>query len=188
MAGLTLMQRYYGINKALNDYLKSRAIDCPVIKYGIDPATIKAQSNAQTGFKYPYFQSYIRPVNPQAWTSSDAGTLTQFEYQLSFFTGPQDEFANDADKFIPFDVARNALSDVNIRLLATVDIYGNRTTLADLLDVQHHYEFSMKTGQPVPAAFLIAKMRAVCAYPISIPDATLSTDIDNAITTTWSNI
>lgn len=191
-AGLTLIQRYYKINEALNNYLKVRGtalnFTCPVIKYGIDRATLKSETKSQAD-KYPYIQTYVMNVSPVAWTSYESGILTDFEYQLSFFTSPRNEFMNDTDYFIPFDVAKNALSDINLQLLKTTDQLGNVTTLADLQDVKFHYEFEMKSGSPVPSAFLIAKMRAVCGYVIDpgYAPATMSTNLDNAIKYIWSN-
>lgn len=178
---LTLLQRYYAINRALNAYLVAQGVNCPIIKHGIDPATLKATSKAQTTV-YPYMQSFLLNPKPTAWTSQTSGILTTFEYQLSFFTAPQDEFANDATLFTPFEVAKNALSDVNAKVLTVTGYAGAETTLADLLDIKHHYEFEMKSGSPRPAAFMIARMRAVCGYAKAVPEAELSTDIEGAIT------
>ncbi len=184
MSGLTLLQRYYAINQKLNEYLESKNVKCPIIKYGIDVAILKTRFRDQKEFTYPYMQTYIRQLTPHYWTSENAGILTEFEYQLSFFTSPDDEFINDTLHFVPFEAAKNALSDITVGLLETVDDDGKETTIADLLSMQIHYEFEMRTGSPVPAAFLIAKFRAVCGYALDVPDATLATDIDDAVTYT----
>lgn len=177
----TLLERYYGINRALNEYLVSRSITCPILKYGIDAAALKTATKSQI-VKYPYMQSYLMNPRPAAWTSEESGIMTEFEYQLNFYTAPTDEFSNDAGLYTPFEVAKNALSDVNARVLAIPGYAGGETTWADLLDIKHSYDFAMKSGNPVPAAFMIARFRAVCAYAKDVPEAGPTTDLDDAIT------
>lgn len=182
-SGLTLMERYYAINQALNSYLISKSIMCPVIKYGIDPATLKTTWKGRQYDRFPYLQTFISNAKPLAWTSYYNGTLTDFDFQISFFTSPSNEFENDAVFFKPFEAVKNALSNINLNLLQTTDEDGNVTTIADLLSMLFHYEFNMKSGSPVPSAFLICKMRAVCGYGQELEEAdpTLSTDLDEAI-------
>lgn len=182
-SGLTLMERYYAINQAINSYLVSKNIFCPVIKYGIDPATIKPTWKNTQYDRFPYIQTFISNVRPVAWTSYFKGTLTDFDFQISFFTSPTDETINDSVFFKPFEAVKNALSNINLKLLQTVDQAGNITTIADLRSMVYHKDFYMKSGSPVPSAFLICKMRAVCGYgnDLAEPDPTISTDIDNSI-------
>lgn len=183
-SGLTLMERYYAINQALNAYLVSLDLNCPVIKYGIDPATLKRTWKGQAYERYPYIQTYITNVKAQQWTSYQGGTLTEWDFQVSFFSSPKTEFENDAVYFRPFEAVKNGLSNIRLNLLQTTGEDGKVTTLADIFDpVRFHYEFEMKSGSPVPSAFAIFKMRAVCGYGQNLaePDTTLSTDLDNAI-------
>jgi hypothetical protein len=182
-SGLTLMERYYAINQAINAYLISKNIFCPVIKYGIDPATLKQTWKGQVYDNFPYFQTFISNVRPLAWTSYYSGTLTDFDYQINFFTSPTDETVNDSVFFKPFEAIKNGLSNINLNLLQTTDEDENITTIADLQSMMYHYEFNMKSGSPVPSAFLICKMRAVCGYgqDLAEPDPTISTDIDHSI-------
>lgn len=183
-SGLTLMERYYAINQAINAYLISKNIFCPVIKYGIDPGTLKAKWNGQQYDTFPYLQTYISNVRPLAWTSYPSGTLTDFDFQISFFTSPADETINDSVFFKPFEAVKNGLANINLNLLQTTDQDGNITTIADIKSLLFHYEFNMKSGSPVPSAFVIYKMRAVCGYgeDLAEPDPTISTDLDQAIT------
>ena len=187
MNAMTLMQKYYAINSALNSYLISHGISCPVIKYGVDPATLVDETGPSPFSAYPYIQTYISNVTQQPWTSKEAGLFTTFDFQLSFFTAPDDEFINDADFFIPFEAAKLAFTDINARALQITDESGNSVMIADILSLRHHYEFDLVSGSPVPAAFLIAKMRTVCSYAIETPDATDATNIDEAITITPEN-
>lgn len=185
VSGLTLMERYYAINQALNSYLISKDIFCPVIKYGIDPATLKAEWKGQAYDRFPYIQTFISNVKAQQWTSYAGGTLTEWDFQVSFFSSPTgQEFANDAVFFRPFEAVKNGLSNINLNLLQTISNDGKITTIADIYEpIRFHYEFEMKSGSPVPSAFMICKMRAVCGYGENLaePDPTLSTDLDNAI-------
>ncbi len=183
-SGLTLMERYYAINQALNSYLVSLDLNCPVIKYGVDLATLKRSWKGQQYDRYPYIQTYISNVKAQQWTSYQGGTLTEWDFQASFFSSPKTEFENDALYFKPFEAIKNGLSNIRLNLLQTVSNDGKITTLADIYEpIRFHYEFEMKSGSPVPSAFMICKMRAVCGYGMNLaePDPTISTDLDSAI-------
>jgi len=185
--GLTLKQRYYGINKAIIDYLALNNIDCKVLKYGIDPATLKDQSKDQNVSIYPFIRTHLRNPKPVAWTTKESGTMTEFDFHVSFFTSPEDEFLNDENLFIPFEVVKNAFSDIDLKLFSYTTPNGDQTTIADLLSIIYDEEFFMNSGQPSPANFFIAKMRAVCGYGITTPDSTFLTDLDQIFNFTWSN-
>lgn len=175
------MDRYYGINGALGAYLQAQSIACPIIKYGVDPATLKDASKDQAGTSvFPFLRSHISNVRQQAWTSKESGILTEFDFQLSFFTAPPDPALNDTAYWLPFEVANIGLTDISRQVLTRTD----GTTWADILDLKYHYEFEVRTGSPSPAAFVLARMRAVCGYAAQagIADPTISTDLDNAIT------
>lgn len=176
----TLQEKYYAINAALNAFLKAKGVRCPVIKYGIDPATLKNNSKDQTNNRYPYFQSFILNPKATAWTSDGGGVYTRFEYQLSFFTSPENEIENDAALFLPFNLARVALSDVNLQVLRRVS-GGESVFIADLLDLQENPDFSMVSGAPVPTGVLLAKFAAVCGYPVHFDGPGISTDLDFAL-------
>lgn len=173
---LTLTQTYYAINAALNNYLTTNQVKAQVYKYGIDPALLKTNvHNRTSGPAYPYFQSYITNPKQNTWTTVESGIFTDYEYQLSFFTAPTDEFVNDSAYFWPFEVAKNALSDRRANLLDGIAVIKSSTG---------HYEFAMKSGQPVPAAFQIYQMRSVCAYAdlSMFPTPGNATNLDNAVT------
>jgi hypothetical protein len=130
-SGLTIMQRYYAINQAIDSYLISKDIFCPVIKYGIDPATLKPKWKGKQYDRFPYLQTFISNVKPQAWTSYYSGTLTDFDFQISFFTSPDNEFINDVNFFKPFEAVKNGLSNINLNLLQTTSEDEKITTIAD---------------------------------------------------------
>lgn len=182
MSGQTLQEKYYAINAALNRYLKSYSVRCPVYKYGIDPATLKNDAKDQTVSRYPYMQTYVNNVRPQSWTKDSGGIYTRFEFQLSFFTSPENELENDMELFKPFDVARMAFSDIEAGALIRLDDgAASGVTIADLLSIREERDFRMVSGAPVPKAVLIAELAAVCGYPVHTPDPGISTDLDNAV-------
>jgi len=169
---MTLEETYYAINKALIDYLASQSITCPLLKYGVDPAVAKESKKDNQNNKYPYLQSYYQNVKQQSWTSNKSGIYTTFDYQLSFFTAPQTEYTNDSKLFFPFEISKNAMSDIDLNLLHNIAVI-KRTKI--------DHKSDMKSGQLVPAAFVVYEMGAVCSYKATIPDATQATNIDAAI-------
>jgi len=169
---VNVTEKYYAINTALNTYLKSKGITCPVLKYGIDPAAAKANKKDNVTNKYPYMQSYFSNIKETSWTSELNGIYTTFDYQISFFTAPDTEYTNDAKLFYPFEVAKNAMGDVQLNLLSGI---------ASILRKKGHYESGMKSGQLVPAAFIIYSMATVCSYEAIVPVPANATNIDNAI-------
>lgn len=167
----TIKGVYYALNAAIIAYLVSSFIECPLYKYGIDPATLGDNKNTQ-GIKYPYLQTFYMNVKQNSRTSKRSGILTNFDYQISFYTSINDETANDEEAFIPFEAVKNSFSDVDL------NIFGD---IASILSMQEVPDFQMRSGMPVPSAVLICKMRAICAYVVSVPDSTISTDLESAI-------
>lgn len=169
---MTLNERYYAVNTALNTYLQSKGIQAQVIKYGIDPATLMKDQNNTSATKYPYFQSYITNIVEQPWTTQSTGIFTDFDYQLSYFAGPRSEKINDTKYFYPFEVAKNVLGDIDLNILDGI---------ADIKAKEGPYKFDMKSGQPVASAIMIYHMRAQCSYEAIIPPAGITTDLNSAI-------
>lgn len=167
----TIKGVYYALNTAIIAYLESNYIDCPLYKYGIDPATLSDNHNSE-GIKYPYLQTFYMNVKQNSRTTKESGILTDFDYQISFFTSINDETANDETAFIPFEFVKNILSDVDLNLFGDI---------ASVLSMQEATDFKMKSAMPVPSIVLICKMRTVCAYVIDTPDSTISTDLESAI-------
>ena len=171
LAKRTILETYYAINSALQNYLSSTYYDCPILKYGVDPAQLGDAKNSQ-GVSYPYFQTYITNIKQNSRTTTASGILTNFDYQISFFTAPNTSLVNDSLLFYPYEVLKNILSDTQTNLLGDI---------ASLLQRQEVLEFNVVSGQMVPSAVLICKMRAVCAYVAIVPGVSESTDLDSAI-------
>lgn len=181
---MTLIQKFYAINTALNLFLRGQGVRCQVIKYGVDPATTKVTSNDQTSSRYPYMQTWIPdPPRPNAWTSRESGIYTRFKFQLNFYTAPEFEFENDALLYTPFNLARIAFSDVAMRVLMMTDPEGNTFSIADVLKVHEPISFKMTSGSPVIQSVLLVEMATVCAYPEQaiLPDPGYATDLYDAI-------
>jgi len=178
----TLIEKYYALNTCLSQFLKSRNAICPVVQFGVDPATIKASSKDQTVNRYSYIQTFILNPKVQSWTSHEGGIYTRFEWQLSFFTSPDNEFENMTELWRPYNLARMALSDISLGAFLSIDpLTGLSVSIADLLNVREELASSMVSGAPVPRAVMIAEMASVCAYPDTVPDPGESTDLDLAI-------
>ena len=97
---MTINEKYYAMNKALNEALRAKSVDARVYKYGTVPK----------GAKYPYFQSAYRVTRRQPFATSVSGVLMGFEYTLNFFTAAAHDEANDAALFIPYETARELIT------------------------------------------------------------------------------
>lgn len=169
---MNLREKQGAINAALNSYLIGKSIKCPVFKYGINPAAAKTNIKDNSTTVYPYMQSYVSNVKEQSWTTRESGIYTRFDYQLSFFTAPETEFGDDTKLFYPFEVARNALSDIQLNIL---------NGIAVIKRIKANYKADMKSGQLVPSAFVIYEMAAVCSYEAITPSVGQATNIDEAL-------
>jgi hypothetical protein len=185
MPGLTLQERYYGINKSVRKFLRDNGFDVPIYKYGIDPATAKDDLKSQAK-KYPYFQSFLIDPKPQSWTSFEKGRYTRFEYQLSFFTSPQTEFTNDGDLWKPFEAAQIAFSDAQSDVLRIDPNDPDSSTYADVLDIRTKQDFGLVSGAVVPSGVIIVKLAAMIGYPMTIAPVGSASNIDAAISITNS--
>jgi len=97
---MTIIEKYYAMNTALNQALVNRGIAARVYKYGAVPK----------GATYPYFQSTYRVTRRQPYASSVSGVLTDFEYTLNFFTAAPNDESNDAALFEAYEIARELIT------------------------------------------------------------------------------
>jgi len=97
---MTIIEKYYAMNAALNKALVAQGLTARVYKYGAVPK----------GASYPYFQSAYRVTRRQPWASSVSGVLTDFEYILNFFTAAPNDEVNDAKLFEPYEIARELVT------------------------------------------------------------------------------
>jgi len=100
---LTIIEKYYAMNKALNQALAAGGS-------GVSPARVYKYGTVPKGARYPYFQSTYRVTYRQPFASSTSGVLTDFEYTLNFFTAAPNDEANDAKLFEPYEIARELIT------------------------------------------------------------------------------
>lgn len=180
MPGLTLQERYFAINENLNKFLQENYINCPVLKYGIDRATLKSDTKKAEKI-YPYAMTSINNISHNAWTSEESGHYTRFDFQVNFFASPKTEFTNDADLYKPFEWIKLAFTDITKTVLQRIIDEDHIFMLADILSVTDMPGFEVKSGAITPNMILIVKMAAVCSYPASIGGNGLATDISKAL-------
>lgn len=145
---MTLYQKYYAMNTALNTALEGQSVVCPVYKYG---RVVKEQS-------YPYIQTTHRVISRQSNGSAISGTLTDFEYILNFFTAAEHEDLNDAALFVPYETARELI--VSPEHL----IWRN---IANVLNHDETPEFNFKGGLEVIQRGLVFKCQTVVSHVIT---------------------
>jgi len=97
---MTIIEKYYAMNTALNKALAAQSVAARVYKYGTVPK----------GASYPYFQSAYRVTYRQPFASSISGVLTDFEYILNFFTAAPDDESNDVKLFEAYEIARELIT------------------------------------------------------------------------------
>jgi hypothetical protein len=145
---MTIYQKYYAMNAALNTALTGQSIVCPVYKYG---------TVAQPA-KYPYMQSTIRVTKRQPNGSTGSGTLTDFEYYLNFFTAATHEKLNDANLFRPYEIARELIVSPDTLLWKGI---------ANVLNHDETPEFNFRGGLEIIQKGLIFSCQAVVSHVVS---------------------
>lgn len=170
---MTLNEVYYEINRRLSQYLTAQGVNnTPLYQSGVDPAMLHAAAPSTEKAALNYLQTSITNIQTQSWTSRRAGTRTLFDFQLAFYTAKTDELKNRAALFYPFEIAKNAMSDVDVALLRGV---------ATVMSTSATQEFAEIAGISSPRAVVIYRMIAVTSYVATVSDATLSTDLTAAI-------
>ena len=152
---MTLIETYYKLNESLNTSLRSQGVDCKVYKYGVNPAMINGVSAKQA---YPYIQTSYSVDFSHSHTTDESSILTDFDYQLSFFTAPKSDFANDSKIINIWEGVKNCVSDIRLNAFGDYASLMNHQEIDGLADT---------SGMTLASKFLICKMRAVCSYHIT---------------------
>jgi hypothetical protein len=142
---MTIIEKYYAMNKALNVALATQGIAARAYKYGTVPK----------GAQYPYFQSTYRVTYRQPYASSVSGVLTDFEYSLNFFTAAASDEANDAALFEPYEIARELITSPESFIW---------TGIANVLNHDETPEFKMKGGLEVLQRGLVIACQTVTTF------------------------
>lgn len=168
---MTMIETYYALNTALSGAMKSHSVACPLYKYGVTPSMIN-NNQANKKESYPYLQTSYSVDRSVSRTSQSSGTVTDFDYQLSFFTSPSSEFSSDKILMDTWEKIKNCVSDVRLAIFSKI---------ADLLNHQEVDGFDQSSGMIVASKFLICKMRAVCTYAIDVPGSAVATKYIDSI-------
>ena len=148
---MTIIEKYYAMNEALNIALKAYSITARVYKYGAVPEKVS----------YPYFQSSYRVTNRQPYGKKSTGTLTDFEYTLNFFTAAATDEANDESLFIPYEAARE--------LITLPDSFIWSAALVTVLKHDETPRFDFKGGLEVLQRGLVFECQTVTTHVLTIP-------------------
>lgn len=148
---MTIIEKYYAMNKALNKALAAGGSGpaVRVYKYGTVPK----------GATYPYFQSTYRVTYRQPYASSVSGVLTDFEYILNFFTAAPNDEANDAALFEPYEIARELITSPESFIW---------TGIATVLSHDETPEFNFKGGLEVLMRGLVFTCQTVTTFVSSL--------------------
>ena len=157
---MTINEKYYTMNKALNTAIINQGITCPVYKYGTVVKTVS----------YPYIQTLYRVTKRQPNGSAKSGTLIDFEFTLNFFTAAGNERENDSNLFIPYETARELIVSPDLLIWSGI---------ANVLNHDETPEFNFKGGVEVLQKGLVFKCQTVVSHVIA--DATTYVDIDEAM-------
>lgn len=165
---MTIIEKYYAMNAALNVALDNRSISARVYKYGTVP----------TGTKYPYFQSTYRVKNRHPFAKKSSGVLTDFEYTLNYFLGVKDDDANDADLFIPYETARELITSPDSFIWSGI---------ANVLRHDETPQFNFKGGLEVIQRGLVFDCQTVTTFAATISGGK-EVSADNVIATIKSSL
>jgi hypothetical protein len=160
---MTIDEKYYAMNKALNVALKAAAVNARVHKYGKVPKDTA----------YPYFQSSYRVTYRQPFGKETTGVLTDFEYILNFFTAAENDEANDADLFIPYEAARELITSPDIFIWSGI---------ANVLRHTETPQFNFKGGLEVLQRGLVFECQAVTTFVLALHGGT-GVSIENVVET-----
>ncbi len=162
---MTIIEKYYAMNKALNQALAAGGSGpaVRVYKYGAVPK----------GATYPYFQSAYRVTRRQPYASSVSGVLTDFEYILNFFTAAPNDEANDAALFEPYEMARELITSPESFIWDGI---------ATVLSHDETPEFNFKGGLEVLQRGLVFACQTVTTFVSSIHGGEEIT-VDNVVDT-----
>lgn len=160
---MTIIEKYYAMNKALNIALQYRNITARVHKYGKVPE--KAT--------YPYFQSSYRVTNRQPYAKKSTGVLTDFEYTLNFFTAAPTDEQNDAALFVPYEAARELITSPDSFIWAGI---------ANILRHDETPQFNFKGGLEVLQRGLVFECQTVTTFVSDISGGT-EISVENVIDT-----
>jgi hypothetical protein len=168
---MTIYEKYYAMNAALNTALIAQCVTCPVFKYG----SVVKKGNGYPDVdgqpvSYPYIQTTFRVTKRQPNGSKTSGTLIDFEYTLNFFTAAAHERMNDSELFEPYEMARELIVNPDFLIWRGI---------ANVLNHDETPEFNFRGGLEVLQKGLIFRCQSVVSHVIDY--VTEEVDIDDAM-------
>jgi len=165
---MTIYEKYYAMNAALNTALIARGVTCPVFKYG---SVVKSGPGYPSvdgqPVSYPYIQTTFRVTKRQPNGTNASGTLIDFEYTLNFFTAARHERMNDAALFEPYETARELIVNPDFLIWRGI---------ANVLNHDETPEFNFHGGLEVLQKGLIFNCQSVVSHVIDFIPEYVSTD------------
>lgn len=155
---MTLAQVYYALNTAVNEFLKAQGETARLYAFGINPAQQKANTERP---KYPYFQShYPTNIERPPHTTRQSAVITWFDYQLNFYTAPENEQYDAAALITLYEKVMNAIQDTRVQIWRDVASLQRITGPVD----------TAFTGGSVKISFAtVFRLAAVCSYVLEVP-------------------
>lgn len=155
---MTIYEKYYAMNSALNTALIAQGVICPIFKYGtvVKKGTGYPEVDGQP-ISYPYIQTTFRVTKRQPNGSNASGTLINFEYILNFFTAAIHERMNDASLFVAYETARELIVSPDFLIWAGI---------ANVLNHDETPEFNFHGGSEVLQKGLIFICQSVVSHVI----------------------
>ena len=164
-----MIETYYKLNEALSTNIGKIKLTCPVYKYGINPSMI---NGGESKSNYPYINTSYSVSNAQSKTSSSAGVVADFDYQISFFTSPTSEYSDDTKILNTWEGVKNIVSDISL------NTFGEYASLISYREIDG---FESTSGMVVASKFLICKMRAIVTYAITTTEPAKGSKIQESI-------
>lgn len=106
---MTSIEIYYKFIEKLNQFLIDETETCRVYKSGIDFAMLE-------NISFPLVQLAQTKIKEKLSTSQENKIFTEATYQLSFFSGPANEYKDTINVFTPWRKILDALRDINLLL------------------------------------------------------------------------
>lgn len=158
---MTSDEIYYKFIEKLNLFLQSESETCRVYKSGFDFSMLKDIS-------FPLFQLAQIRIAEKLSTSQENKIFTEAKYQLSFFSGPVNEYENNTNEFIPWRKTLDALRDINLLLTRGL------LTIVKMQEI--NLEDATINGKLTPSAVLLLDTQFIADYIISIAPVIKGTD------------
>ena len=158
---MTSIETYYKFIEKLNQFLIDETETCRVYKSGFDFAMLE-------NISFPLVQLAEIKLKEKLSTSEENKIFTEATYQLSFFSGPVNEYKDTISIFTPWRKILDALRDINLLLTKGL------LTIVNLQEI--NLEDAAINGKLTPSAVLLIDAHFIGDYVISTVPVVKGTD------------